>query len=369
MTYLGDPDGDPVIISRHGRSVELTGRFKEAIFKRGVKKYLPGKNFIEGLDPINEYKFNNYGYRGPDFVKGVELVTAGCSQTYGVGVPEQGTWSALLAKQLGMSYVNLSAPGVSIEWIVHSLFSYFNEFGNPKVLAVLFPDFLRMEVVINSSINQSREVSKLDLATQGIDDEFTLGVVTCRSMELDDLEWRAKINKRPFFIEDTIPPEEAIFRSMKHIMMLESYCEAAGIELIWSGWSDDVAFLLEKYGAKNISKHAIKCDGLEFWKAHWMEIPVTDEDPEGIHDIKMKHGISPDCPTDGVNSQCVCFIDCHSDLKEKFEDSFYLATDRHEKGKDNCHMGVHRHAHIADDFAEELLDRGVVSGVHSKTVS
>jgi hypothetical protein len=346
-----------IVIKRHGHQIELSGRFKESIFERNVKKYYFDEKIShsieDALDDRNDYSPNNYGYRGPDFRPGVDIVAAGCSATYGVGVPEDGTWPALLAEKTGMSYINLSAPGASIEWVVQSLFSYFNEFGNPKVVALLIPDLFRMEVVLNSDINQSREVSIRDWSAQGIDLDFKKGVVTCRSVELD-MAWRARLSKRPFAIEDTIPPEEPIYRSFKHLMMLETYCKAAGIQLLWTGWSDDVSSLLEDYGPNYFSDCAFTCDGLEHWKAHWYDLPMTDEDPEGIKDIKMSHVDNPECPTNGVSSECTCFIYCHAELEARFPEAFYLGTDRYIKGKDNSHMGVHKLAHIAEDFASRI---------------
>lgn len=371
MSRLSDPKGDSVFLTRHGQNFELSGKFKYYLFERNLKEYFFHEKITDNpdhaLDDRNEYITNSRGYRGPEFRHGIELVTAGCSQTYGVGVPEEGTWPALLAKQVGMSYVNISAPGASVEWIVHSLFSYFHEFGHPKVVAVLVPDLFRSEVVINKDINYSREISIKDWNAQGIDEDFTLGVITARSAEVDP-QWRAKISKRPFHIEDTIPPEESVFRSFKHLFMLETYCRNAGIKLLWTGWSDDVSNFLAMHGDDYAPGVAFDCVGLKDWKSHSAKIEVTEEDPEGIHDHKKNHGVNPNCsalleenknlPDDENAAKCDCYdTDCHAELLEKFPDSFYVGTDRYLKGLENSHMGVHRLAHIADDFASRLFKK------------
>lgn len=277
-------------------------------------------------------------------------MAAGCSQTFGIGVPESGSWPALLAEKLGMSYANLSAPGASIEWIVQSLFTYFHEFGNPKILALLVPDLFRIEVVLNSDINQSREVSSRDLPTQGIDKDFKKGVVTFRSVELD-INWRAKLSKRPFHIEDTIPPEEAVYRNFKHLMMLEEYCRAAGITLLWTSWSDDVNRFIEDYYDKNYFDYSFICDELFFWASDGKQ-----EEWEKDEDFKLNHGLNPECPSENLSDGCICYDkSCHSELKELYPESFHFGTDKYKKGIGNSHLGVHKHAHIALSFYNQIL--------------
>ena len=369
--FVDPPDPDPVVIHRFNHSIELAGRFKEAIFEKKVKKYYfhekVSYGFKEALDEGNEYITNSYGYRGPEFRSDLDILALGCSQTYGIGVPEDGTWPAILAKKTGMSYANLSAPGTSIEWLVHSAFSYIHEFGPPKIIAALFPDFFRMEIVMNSDINQSRTVTMRDWNAQGIDPNFAKGVITTSSVD-PDLKWRAKLSKRPFPIEDTVPAEEPIFRSFKLIMMLERYCEAMGIQLLWSGWSDDVSIFLADYeGTEYCPDYGFSCLGLHEWESHFKEIEKTKDDPEGIKDRKLSHDENnSDCPLEdgslssNVDRYCTCYVNCHSEYIERFPESFYHGTDRHSRGLNNSHMGVHKHLHIADDFYEKLLERKII---------
>lgn len=343
-----------VSITRNGYITEISGEFLEAMFQRNLKKYKYGKNQAEAFDDGTDYVVNNYGYRGPDFAPGVDILAAGCSQTYGIGVPEQGTWPALLAKKLDMSYANLSASGASIEWIVQSLFTYFHEFGHPKILALFVPDLFRIEVVINSEINSAREVSKRDLATQGIDAQFKKGVVTMRSIEMD-MEWRAKLAKRPFPIEDTIPPEEAIYRNFKHLMMLEEYCNATGIALLWTSWSDDVNIFIEDYADRDYFQNSFACKELFFWASDGKEEWTLEED------FKLNHGLNPECPSElNVSDECICWDICHEDLKEMAGDAFHFGRDRLTRGINNSHLGVHKHAHIADSFYNEITSRYLV---------
>lgn len=339
-------DPETVVIHRHGHEISFSGNLKDAIFQRSVKKYKNRENFSESFDNINEYKTNNYGFRGPDFRSGVDIVAAGCSQTYGVGVPEETTWPAFLAEKLGMSYVNISGSGASVEWIVQSLFSYFYEFGNPKIVAVLVPDLFRTEVFVDNVVNTTREVSNIDFAVQGMDEEFKRGILTCRSLELD-INWRAKLGRRPFHIEDTIPVEEAIVRSFKHLAMLEQYCKSSGIILRWTGWSDDVNYFIEDYADRNYFDYAFLGEESSAWKSSY-----TDEEVEP--DYKLYHGTNPECTAEVAENNCICYGDCHSELEKKYPKVFHYGADKYARGIGNSHLGVHRHVHLAMDFYKEV---------------
>jgi hypothetical protein len=320
-------------------------------------KFYFNKNFIgdikEWLDPRNDYTLNNYGYRGPDFSKDVDLVAAGCSVTYGIGVPEKGSWPHIAAKKLKLSYVNLSKPGASIEWIVDSLFSYFFEFGNPKNVFVLFPGPLRKEIVLNNQYNMSKYVNMEDFMHQGMSEDLIKGVVsyTFQSPRIKD---KSLFLKRPFPIEETLPPETAVYRSFRSIRMLEVYCKSSNINLMWGTWSDDLANLMRSIPLEYSSPYFLQIYGLSGWSSHFEGYKVTAQDPEGIFDIKLKHTKNSakknNCLTEKTKKNCVCYDNCHEPLKKRFPDSFYLGTDRLLSGKESAHIGVHKHAHIADDF-------------------
>ena len=359
-------NGDDVVIDYRGIEIPFTGRFKEAVFGQNVIKFYFPENFTgsiqEWLDPDNEFNMNNYGYRGPDFSSNVELLTAGCSVTYGIGVPETGTWSYLLAQKMGVSYAKLAKPGASIEWVVDQLFRYFHEFGNPKYVAVLFPDMFRGEAAINTEINVSRDIELKDFLNQGADAEYRKGLISHLTFH-PDLSDRPRLAKKPFPIEDTTAPEETIYKSIRAIRKLEQYCSQTNIQLIWSSWSGDVREMGRTIQPEYKFKYFEYLWGMSGWMSNFMEqLPKTAEDPEGIKDIKLDHAEYSrekyGCEaTRETQDTCVCFEYCHEDLREKFEDCFYLGTDRRVRGLGDAHMGVHKHAHVADDFYGGLNGR------------
>jgi hypothetical protein len=345
-------------------SISFSGRFKEAVFEKNLIKFYFNESFTgsikEWLDPGNDYNLNNYGYRGPDFRGGIDLVTAGCSVTYGIGVPENGTWPSITAKKLKLSYINLSKPGASIEWVVNSLFSYFSEFGNPKNVFVLFPGLLRKELVLNCNYNTSKYVDMKDFMHQGMNDDSTKGVVSY-SFVTSDLGNKSVLLKRPFPVEETIPIEDPIYRSFRAIRMLEIYCKSSNINLVWGSWSDDLANLMKSIPRKYYSPEYLEISGLTDWSSHYRECPPTEEDPEGIIDKKLNHTRGSikrnNCMAETTKTNCICYVDCHEALGRKFPESFHVGTDRHVYGKKNAHMGVHRHAHISTDFVRRYREK------------
>ena len=363
---MTDTNSDELIVNYRGIEIPFSGRFKDAVFGRDVIKYYFNENFTgsiqEWLDPDNEFNSNNYGYRGPDLGPNLDLLTAGCSVTYGIGVSEESSWPAILAKNTGMSYAKIAKPGASVEWIVDQLFRYFHEFGHPKHVAIMFPDMLRGEVVINSAVNICRDVEMDDFLNQGLDSDGRKGLISHSTIH-PDLSQKPRLGKKPFAIEDTTPPEASIYRAIRSIFMLEMYCKAAGINLVWSSWAGDLAELMRFISSEYKSESYIYFKELSGWVTHFREIPVTDEDPEGIMDRKLDHHEGAfekyGCPCDtGDRSACICYVDCHQDYLEKYPDSFYLGTDRRVRGNGNAHMGVHKHVHAALDFENELKRRG-----------
>jgi len=76
---------------------------------------------------------NSLGYRSPEF-DNAELVYAGCSQTFGIGLPERDLiWGSRVATAMGVSYANISGPGWSTEKVVRMIFAYLAKNKNPNI--------------------------------------------------------------------------------------------------------------------------------------------------------------------------------------------------------------------------------------------
>ena len=332
---------------------ELSSTAKDEIFSRNVRPvtnrdngtYGENKYALTGghgnfLDTANEYHMNSLGYRSSEFASGTDFVFAGCSYSFGEGVAEENIWGAQVASHFDYSYNNLSRPGASVQWIVKNLFNYFREYGHPKVLACLFPDFCRMTMPLNPNI----------AAAKGHGDEDSW--IIMHDLHLGghvDLASRPKYSKKPHLVEDIIPVEIPMELSVEYISMLARYCEANDIEFHWATWDVSASIFMrdmaEEYGypeyldLKNEKWHDFASDG--FKQYYHKDL--------GIREI-LDDCYSGDCK----------YTDCHSELQSTYGKYFYIGSDVEYVGGPSAHFGVHRHVHTAEAFISAM--RGMISG-------
>ena len=261
-------------------------------------------------DPINEYKLNTLGYRSRELAPAA-LVTAGCSVTFGVGVPYNGIWSSLLAKKLDLDHINLASPGWSAESIVENLFKYFYAHGNPEVVVALFPDCLRANLVSDkefSVVNLQEGDPPIKIARSSLYDTPT--------------KTRAKYSKKPHDLLSFIAPEYGVYRAFKAINSLIIYCKSAGITLLWGTWNQEMHKLVS----------AAKDDwNSEAYSNYVSILDDFDTDPN-------RHKV------------------CHQELIEVFGDNFYHGYDGmlDKDSVNKSHPGVHYHVHISEKFYDNL---------------
>lgn len=101
------------------------------------------------------YKLNNKGHRSDNFCelspKSFNVLFAGCSTTFGQGLPLELSWPSILYKDLSNTNKNigpyncLGFPGGSASKIIFNVIKYLNMFGSPDVIFILLPDFIRQE--------------------------------------------------------------------------------------------------------------------------------------------------------------------------------------------------------------------------------
>lgn len=257
------------------------------------------------VDIKTRYKTNNFGFRCKDWTDVSEILTIGCSNTYGVGVPDNGSWPKILEKLSNKNVHNLSKPGVSIQELVFQAFAYFKKFGNPETVICLFPDPFRMIIPIkNGLIGVGKEVSDNRAFETMHLDKYT-------GTKIAD---RKKYLKAPYDYEDFMPMEVPLFFSMMSIHMLEQYCSSNKIKLIWSSWNVQTLDVFNK---------------LE-------EIPFTNF-------INSKEFITDS----GIERICHMGYD-------EIEDRYFDSGQDIENGREYAHCGVHKHLHIAEEFYKEL---------------
>ena len=85
-------------------------------------------------------------------------VFAGCSFTYGEGLPLEYTWPKIVhdyitKDNVGARYINISYPGASSSGIVQQILAYCAEFGIPNYLFINLPDFGREFIVTRTCLS------------------------------------------------------------------------------------------------------------------------------------------------------------------------------------------------------------------------
>jgi hypothetical protein len=304
------------------------------------------------------YNLNNYKFRGPNYAEDIDIIAAGCSFTYGIGVELEGTWPQLLSEVVGKTYANVSMPGAGIPWIVDSIFRYIETFGPPKSgIVALMPDITRSEVIIDYKTLISEDFSPRDFVPQYHDVGRNKSIISIHNQGFSP----ATFSKKPYLIEDTYILEEALKKSVSKLHDLERYCLAAGIKFVWGSWSDSTVLLARQladteYAFSNFYELG---DALASWKSHSYQL--TDLD--GIVDYKIEHNPATmedyGCSYERamITNNCICFTECHFDLAEKYGPSFHLGLDR-LVNPGNAHYGVHRYIHIADSFHDKMKKAG-----------
>ena len=279
----------------------------------------PVQNLRNYGDPANEYKLNTLGYRGPEF-REVPVVFAGCSITFGVGVPYEGIWSTIVGEKLGLDYVNLSTPGWSTQAIVDNLFRYFYKYGNPKTVFVAFPDYLRLILTSNRDF----------CVVGGYNTEPALLQVQHTILPDTSIEDRPKYSKKPHEFTDFITHEYALLQTFRSINSLISYCKGSNIRLVWSTWDIETNEII------NIVKDRVN---------------ETSYNDYVFSDLSFSGDVNRSTDID------YNYSGCHKEYFDKYGKNFFLGLDgtSYDDSSDyHSHPGVHYHAHLAEAMLEKF---------------
>ncbi len=187
----------------------------------------PAKNIIidgsaqisrEPKDKPYSYKLNKDGLRSIDFDSHPDIITLGCSMTFGTGLPIENTWPKLLEEillQEGLDYSvgTIAYDGGSIMLAVSSLLSILNKYQyKPKYILCNFPGIDRY-----SFVNSNAES------------------IVYGSSFAHPIKKIKSLYPHQWF--DLIPHEWSYFINFEYIKILEEYCRSNKIELVWSTWT------------------------------------------------------------------------------------------------------------------------------------
>lgn len=331
---------DEFALNDYKRTIWNNKRFNES-FKVSSPAYID-------VDPDTEYCVNKYNYRSSEFKSGTELVYAGCSFTYGIGVPDESyIWGNIVADVTGIEASNISMPGASIDYIVDKIFEYFEMYGHPKYLLCLFPDSFRTYVPIDGDFIGG------DKFVGGTSSNNNQGFYHANT----DNQPSSKFIKLPAFPEEVLSSDFATFTAVRAIRRLEQYCKVANITLAWTTW--DVAAFIKplRLLQKTIYKFDYFFDIEDGMKPFLMKKKVNSPNYEAYF-YGTQEAMEFCLKNHDRGKPCDCNQDCHKGsrtrlLKTSNRDWFDKGTDI-LKGVEFSHPGAHEHIHYAESFLSQI---------------
>ena len=123
----------------------------EILYKRNIKNNYKELNDNGWIDNKVIYRFNQQGFRSPEFTDKPSAVFLGCSHTLGLGINIEDTFGYIVSKQLNLEYVNMSLASGSLD----SVFRFCNNWLpklQAKIIVLLVPTPERFEIIEGNTI-------------------------------------------------------------------------------------------------------------------------------------------------------------------------------------------------------------------------
>lgn len=229
------------------------------------------------------YRLNNDGHRSEDFValdpSKTNILFAGCSSTFGEGIPEDTRWTNRVHKSFdnaGPLQV-LGYPGGGADRLVSNIFKYCDKYGKPDYIFVMFADFSRhIAFWENGDDIGFRNVLMFDYRENTIN--------------IDDKQM-----------------ETLLFQFQNYYRMLEIFCNMNGIKLYASSWDSLTSTQSERIDLKTFQS-------IPFQKMTDYFMDLTKQDLAGLdknlfflardghHDGTIRHRFVADCFMERINN-------------------------------------------------------------------
>jgi hypothetical protein len=280
------------------------------VYSNKLRENPDGRNdmYIHG----NLHSFNKHEFRSPDFIKNVDYLFSGCSVTFGTGLPLEKIWPEIVAKSLKTSYGNISRSGDSITGQVYKIFKYINEFGNPKNIVALFPDFNRFLMFNNQELMLSKNFYGKDLVNTKLKDLYLENISPAENQS------RIAYFKRPLIAQEVITSEISNIYSSNSIHVLSEYCKSNNINFVWSTWDQSTENLINAVGNPYSNFISMETNN---WK----------------YDLDLNKDVYTEA--------------CHKEYEDNI--FFHNGSDL-EHGIEHAHFGSHRHMHFAEKFLNHI---------------
>lgn len=246
-----------------------------------------------------------------------DIIFSGCSETHGDYLSDfranysgEDIWGFKVAKYLNKSAVNLGIGGLSIYDIVKNIISVVDKSNKPSYIFCLFPDLNRLTMP-NDPRHLIDRIYKRDKVIHS-----TLAT----PIGIDHVE--PKYSKKPYLKEEVIPKIVPVWMNLRSIQILEKFCSLADITLRYTTWSEQT--------------HGIIESAINLENSHNIETSY----PSYINSEAISWGKGP--------KEFKCSGNHLVDVDKNYK---YF-----DMGRDNKHMGTHRHAHIAEKIIESLTN-------------
>lgn len=210
------------------------------------------KSHIQLVDYDNDYYINELGLRGKiDYES--DILAAGCSITFGIGIPHEGSWSQILGQKINKNITNLGNPGVSVKKICEMIIKYASKHKMPKTIFVLFPGFFRSMLVEdvdfytstkNMYPNKQRKTWKQE--------NFDARIFFNKDKDFVSFKHISKPRyfnlkeKEITYMENVFSPHQLILDAVESILVLEYFCLSNNIDLYWTTPHPATSMLMDK---------------------------------------------------------------------------------------------------------------------------
>lgn len=199
-----------------------------SIYKKRGLLTIPEVDFV--------YKLNNFGFRTKKLKEldknSYNILYAGCSFTFGSGLPEDLIWHGMLDKKIKNYFsdskvidsYNIGIRGADIISIIRNIYTFINLYGKPNLICLLVPEVTRAYIYNN--------------------EKYIKFLYRENILMLEEKD-PAKIYMKPLVYEN------AFFVCSSALYALETFCNNLGIDLIWSSWIDKDIEVFNKLNFKN----------------------------------------------------------------------------------------------------------------------
>ena len=272
-----------------------------------------------GVKTVNfDYNLNKYRFRSEEFStfnsKNINILTIGCSNSVGIGIPNECTWSELLKEKIFLNndkevhIYNLSVSGGNIRLLIKNIITFINTVGCPNYIFALFPDSTRY-------ILFDKNLMRYFNYTWFVSDNLP---------ESKKEEISLKHNQYSITYQNEYKHENNLFDTILYIHLLESMCNLYNINFKWGSWHS---------GDNEIYKNISFKNYIEFKNINDFYVPL-----DYFHTLSKLNKIAV-----MQNKELL-------DKKNINDKPFWVI------GSDLAHPGTYWHEQVANIFFESIKD-------------